>query len=74
MEILSNFLKLNIHLLYYPKFPYLIDYSGERITYAHKKIPEYKCLAVIAKNEKQFRCLSAGKQIKIMWYIHTIEY
>jgi hypothetical protein len=31
-------------------------------------------LLVIARNEKQLRCISSKEWVKKMWYIHTMEY
>ena len=31
-------------------------------------------LLIIAKNWKQFKCLSTGEQINKMWHIYRIEY
>ena len=55
----------------------LCVYPNELKTYVHKKICAWICtevLFIIAKNWNKLRCLSTGKRINKLWYIHTVEY
>ena len=69
--------KLKIELLYDPAMPLLGIYPKKTKTLIRKDIcmPMFTAtLFTVAKIWKQPKCPSIDEQIKMMWYIYTMEY
>ena len=67
--------KLGIELPYDPAIPLLGIDTKETITERDMCILMFiTALFIIARTWKQPRCPSAGKWIRKLWYIYTVEY
>ena len=72
----GGFLKnLKIELPYDPAIPLLGIYTEKTRTERDTCSPMFTAaLFIIARTEKQPRCLSADEWIRKLWYIYTVEY
>ena len=69
------FRKLNIELPYDPVILLLGKYLDKTFIEKDTCTPIFiAALFTIAKTWKQPKCQSTGEQIKMMWYIYTMEY
>ena len=67
--------KLEIELPYDPETPLLGIHTKEIRTENDTCTPMFiAALSIIARTWKQPRCPSAGKWIRKLWYIYTMEY